>query len=556
MGCRVANGISVVMARQRHGSWRSKGFDLLGVAPVLILIMCGVLIPLASFFQAVFSFDHQDSLAVWHQFSLIALPVIQFTIWQVFWSAALTAAGGLAMGYAIGEFRWSGEKVVKLLSPLPFALPSVVVSFAFITLYGNSSLLGSWFQRYTAGESLLYNHWAIVAAHVFMNLPFTSLYVAASLRSIPLEYRKSVAILGLGRWRYFRQVAWYQVRQPLLNAALVTAGYSLSSFSIVMLLGGKLEHTTAELAVYQALRFDFNLVQAGIYAGAQLFLTAILLFVHRRLTKAMDKKPILRVEGLVELSGGLQSSHLPAQWQIVMLIYCLFLSLPIWTIFRDGMTGVVKIDWRNGDLIRAMTEATLQSLLIACIVGIVTPLVAWLFMRSFLRLFPEAGALSSGVRESVFLWLGISPTVLGFAWFVAVQRYIDPLGEAASLVPFVHVMLALPVCCRILEPALKSVVSESQVVARLYDLSSWKLFSRIEFWALLRPLALSSVASFGLSWGETAVSSMFAGKSLETLPVLMLRLMGSYHFQEAAVVSLVLAIVCVFSFYTVTRKST
>ena len=72
-----------------------------------------------------------------------------------------------------------------------------------------------------------------------------------------------------------------------------------TSFTTVLALGGGPKSTTLEVAVYQALRFDFDLATAGGLALVQLILTAGLLMLQHKLqsspaSRISARRPCLR----------------------------------------------------------------------------------------------------------------------------------------------------------------------------------------------------------------------------------------------------------------------
>lgn len=458
------------------------------------------------------------------------------------------------IGYSLAESRFSPNRFLRVLSPLPFALPSIVVALSFVMVYGNATPLGKWYSSLTGGQTLLYNRWAIVFAHVFFNVPFFSTYLARQLEAIPIEYRKTASNLGFSRIQFFRSVAWYHIRLPLLSSVMATAAFSLSSFGIVLLLGAKPEFTTAEIAVYQALRFDFNLIYAAIFSGIQLILICLLLLTYRTLASYLERAPIVSEEFIRERLGQLAPVKASLVEKIVLTCYSFFLVLPLLAIVKDGIKGVKSGQWSDSKLLAQVAQGAFQSLLIASCVGIVTPFVAWFYIRSVRRLFKNIPALSNLMREVQFVFFGISPSVLGFAWFVVFRNYLDPFESGLILVLAIHAMLALPICIRILEPRVMRVLSDTSHVVKILGLSSWHSLSRIEFLALRRTLLLSGMAAFGISWGEVAVTSMFTGQDFRPLPVLMTELMGNYRFNEAAALALALAVICVVAMYALVRK--
>src|SRR5690606_1240962 len=134
---------------------------------------------------------------------------------------------------------------------------------------------GSWDGIYGLG--------GILVAHVFFNLPLATRLFLEALDTIPNDQWRLAAQLGMGPWAMWRLIEWPVLRAALPGIAGLVLMLCITSFTIVLTLGGGPAATTLEVAIYQALRFDFDPARAAVLTLVQLALTLALLLAMSRL---------------------------------------------------------------------------------------------------------------------------------------------------------------------------------------------------------------------------------------------------------------------------------
>ena len=98
----------------------------------------------------------------------------------------------------------------------------------------------------------------ILLAHVFFNLPLAVRYILASLDGVPKENWRLAASLGFAGRNIFRLIEWPYIRASLPGIAALIFMLCVTSFTVVLTLGGGPQASTLEVSIYQALRFDFD----------------------------------------------------------------------------------------------------------------------------------------------------------------------------------------------------------------------------------------------------------------------------------------------------------
>lgn len=192
----------------------------------------------------------QDSY-LWH--------VLRFSFWQALLSALLSVLPAIPLARALYRRRFPGRSTLLRLCAMTLVLPVLVAVFGILSVYGRSgwlaqlcALLG---VDYTFSP---YGLQGILLAHVFFNLPLATRLLLQALQQIPGEQRQIAAQLGLSGWAHFRIVEWPWLRRQILPAAALIFMLCFASFATVLSLGGGPQATTIELAIFQALSFDYD----------------------------------------------------------------------------------------------------------------------------------------------------------------------------------------------------------------------------------------------------------------------------------------------------------
>jgi len=185
-------------------------------------------------------------------------------------SAATCAAGlalvlGVPLAWVLARSRMRGRAALRALALLPLVLPPVVGGVALLAAFGRRGLLGGRLD-------LPFSFAGVVAAELFVALPFVVVTVEAGLRQLDTRYEDAAATLGAGPWTVFRTVT-LPLTLPAVGAGAALAwARALGEFGATVTFAGTLPGRTETLpsAVYLALESE---------PGAALVLSALLLAI-------------------------------------------------------------------------------------------------------------------------------------------------------------------------------------------------------------------------------------------------------------------------------------
>jgi thiamine transport system permease protein len=365
----------------------------------------------------------------------------------------------------------------------------------------------------------IYGWHGVILAHVFFNLPLATRMILQGWLAIPSERFRLAASLGLSPGAVARTLEWPMLRRIAPSAFAVIFVICLSSFAVALTLGGGPRATTVELAIYQAMRFDFDLGRAALLAVVQLVLSlgagALALAMvsggmpgfgaglDRPVTRWDARRPLARAGD--------------ALW---ILAAAGFLLVPLAMVVLRGAGSLPGL---GPDVWQSAAHS------VAVAVGSTALCLAWA-----LPLASRRGEVAG------LLGIAVSPLVLGTGLFVILRPWINPLDLALAVTALVNALMALPFALRILRPEAEAVGAEFGRLSAALGLSRWVWLRRVYLPRLRRPLGFAAGLCAALSMGDLGVIALFADPERATLPLQVYRLMSAYRMEDAAGAALLL----------------
>jgi thiamine transport system permease protein len=437
----------------------------------------------------------------------------------------LTAVVAVLLGYPagvfLGRYDWPGRSVLRSFLLVPFLLPSLVVVFGVLDLFGPSGLLSSPVPALAwLGSGLP----AIVVANLLFNVPIVVLFTAAGCEGSPVELEETVATLGGSPARAYLDVWGRPTWVGAAAGGLLTFLFSALSFAPPLLLCGPGCYTV-EARIWFLDTLGLQPTAAGVLSVAMVavFLvpTAAYLFVLARLR-----------------SSGRGRAHRPRPmcWRdpfpVALAIETGFVLLGVFgllgaVLFRTlapvggggpgsawsalfaasttGRLGISALGALGNTLFFALIAAA-----IAVVLGIVTGF-------AIARRPRRAGALGL----VLFVPLLLSPIVLAFS----LAEFWRPLlgGESTvwALVIVSQAVLALPLALQSLEIPLAGLTPDQRDAARTLGATPWGAFLDVDLPRVRDGLLTAGLFAFALGLGEFTATYFLVTPMFTTLPVLL-----------------------------------
>ncbi|WP_420961463.1 thiamine/thiamine pyrophosphate ABC transporter permease [Brucella sp. IR073] len=465
--------------------------------------------------------------------------VARFTLWQALLSMVLSVALAIPVARALHAHRYfPGRAFMLRLFALPLALPALVAVLAITSIYGRAGLIAE--AAHSLGLDFtpdIYGLTGILLAHVFFNLPLAVRLLLTGLDSIPPDYWKLSAQLGMGNWARFRLIEWPAMIRNLPGIMGLIFMLCVTSFTIVLTLGGGPRATTLEVAIYQALHFDFDIGQAVALTLTQLTLTLAILSLFRLTGRPTEEgfSLAITIRRYEKLTRGEKVADMA-----VMLLAFLFVAVPIAGMIVSGLSadfGRLLTEW-------VVWRAIFTSFTLGAAAALLSVLVSF-------ALVVARKAVANGGARSLFeraldtgasLILVVPPIVIGAGWFILLRHFADPFDFAAPMVITVNAAMATPFAVRILRPVWDTMSTRHDRLCAQLGIAGWARLKLIDWPVLRRPLGVAFAFAMALSLGDLGTIALFGSDAVETLPYLLLQRMGSYRTVDAAGLALILGV--------------
>lgn len=476
------------------------------VGAALVLALClGTLVPLA--------LRASDTSA------LVAADwaAVRFTVTQAVVSAVLSVGLAIPVARALARRQFAGRGALVTLLGAPFILPVIVAVMGLLAVFGRGGVVNAALAWLGLPPFSIYGFHGVVLAHVFFNLPLATRLILQGWLAIPAERFRLATTLDAPLGRVLERP---MLRTVVPGALMVVFLICLTSFAIALTLGGGPKATTVELAIYQALRFDFDLARAALLALVQFVLCAVAaLAVWRLRIPDAFGAGLDRTIRRWDADGG---------WSrvgdaLAITLAALFLMVPMAAILWRGLPGLA-------DMPHSIWAAAARSVAVALLsVAIALPLALILALRG------GAAALLAGAVP-----LATSSLVLGTGLFLILFPVLRPADLALPLTALVNAVMSLPFALRALSPAVERIEAAHGRMATSLGLTGWARLRILILPRLRGPLGFAAGLTAALSMGDLGVIALFAGDAEATLPLAMHRLMGAYRMEAAAGAGLLL----------------
>lgn len=440
--------------------------------------------------------------------------IIRFSVVQAILSAVLSVVLALPFAWALAQRPFRGQWLLAGFLNLAFVLPVLAVVLGIVALFGRQG----WFPL----SGTIYGLPGILLAHVALNWPFAVRLLWERLSQVPSHHRRLARVLGLSTLQRLHRIEW-----PILKTAtgpvfvLITL-LCFSSFTVVLTLGGGPANTNLEVAVYQALKYDFDSQGAALYAA---FHGAMAL----GLMALLGQNKVWSMETVAQPARqALQRSSVPQRVAIGGLL--LALLAPYLALTQRAM----RADWQWPD---QLNEAVITSLGIAMFSAGVAVLLA----------LSRCVSSDSARRRSLWLDFGVlvmPAMVLTTGLFLLCLRLGWARQATWPLIIWINALMAMPLILQPIKARMAAARNQYQRLTRVLGLSRWAVL-RFVYWPVLWPVLIWALAlSAVLSLGDMGVAALVGQLDFVTLPLMIFRAMGSYQMGLAAQLMVGLLVLC------------
>lgn len=496
-------------------------------------------------------------------FSPYLLRVLLFTLTQALVSTVASLLLALPGAYLLATYEFKGKRFIRALTLVPFVLPSILVVLGFVLLFGNNGFINQLLQQIfnlTEGPlQILYSFKAIILAHAFYNFPLVLGIVASFWERLPQSQTQVAATLGAKRATIFRTVTLPRLIPAILSASSLVFLFCFSSFAIILVLGGGPRFTTMEVEIYRQARMMLNTSQAAALSLLSIVVALIFVILHSWAQKRASQQELVespsdqRYRTVRNKSLGIYFSL--ALYLVVMLVLVIgpLVAILYRSLLAQSSRGShlqLSLQWyrqlfsssiSDGNALQALLNTVLIAAAVALISVTTTTFSAISIARR--RLSGELGS-----EIIAMLPLAVSSVIIGLGYYLIALRFPPQLLFRLTLVVLAHVVIASPLVLRTVLPSYRSISSSYLHVALTLGATPARTFFSVVLPLLRSALVTGAAFAFAISLGELNATLVLSDSQIVTLPVVMYRLISSYHFQAACALGTILIGLCLILF--------
>ena len=461
--------------------------------------------------------------------------VARFSLIQASLSAFLSVAIGLRVALALARRRFAGRQSMPAFLVLGFVLPQLLVVFGIISVWGNSGWANSvlsWLGAPRIPPAALYGLPGILLGHVFFNIPFASLIFWQQIERIRPEYWHIARTLGFGRRECWKHCEWPAVRNLVLPVGGIIFLLCLSSFAIVLILGGSTLKTTLEVAIYYALRFNYEPQTAIALASLQ---WGIILVVLLAILRSFPSD----YATLHFFSAAKRPDQHEFFSKLIDGVFLFLLGIVFFLPLAAILARAAQASWSTVFVMRSFRLALVNSVMTGVCSAFLSVILAICLVLLARAAFFQARAprLARFVSAGGFASFIMPPALLASGLFLWLFPLTNSRFVALSCVIMVNSLAILPILVHQIQAPAFSASRQYGRLAQTLGIRGWSAWRLID-WPLMRRAAIIAAAiAFCLSFGDLTAIAFFGDSRITTLPWLMAQWMGSYRFQSAAAIA-------------------
>ena len=183
-----------------------------------------------------------------------AVAALKLTVGAAFLVACINAVLGTVTAWVLIRDDFRGKAIVNSIIDLPFALPTIVAGLTLLALYGPQS---------PVGIDIAFTRTAIIAAMMFVTLPFVVRTVQPVLAELDRDMEEAAASLGASAFTTFRRIILPNILPGILSGFALAFAKAVGEIGSLVIISGNLPYKTEVSPV-----FILGLIESGSPAGA------------------------------------------------------------------------------------------------------------------------------------------------------------------------------------------------------------------------------------------------------------------------------------------------
>ena len=471
------------------------------------------------------------------------LHVAIFSLKQAFLSAVLSCVLGMIFAYALffsGRF-WARSYLLKFCA-ISLVLPVIPAIIGMFAVHGYNGWVNDLLvflgvtserKRYFSGLT------GILIAHTLLNLPIVIRLVLLGLYRIPVEQWRLARSYNMPALIRFFFMEWQVLKPVIYNAFILIFLLCFVSFAVVLTVGGSPAYATIETAIYQAIKYDFDLAHAALLSLVQIGLCGFVLLP----LFVMKSSPLPTFSLTMEI----RMIDLPLRrsgfryfcWAVIGL-GSLFMLSPLFALLLAGasLRGIHILQeptlWQAVGFSLAIASAA-TVVFLGALSGLMVLILHGAFSDNLL--VKSVATIAKVLGQLILVF---PPYVIATGLFILIVGFGGGLSAGPYLVILINAIMALPFGLAVIYPPLIAAEKPYRQLAQQLNIKGINRFIWIIWPEIAKPAALCVALAFCLSLGDLGVIALFGSHNFASLPLYIYNLAASYKLPEAMTASALL----------------
>ncbi|MDG6225921.1 MAG: iron ABC transporter permease [Candidatus Thermoplasmatota archaeon] len=454
--------------------------------------------------------------------------IIWFTIYQSAISSILTVLIALPGAFILSRYRFRGLSMFMSMSMVPFVIPPMVLSIAFLSFFGSRGYLNGLLGSLSGGRfdlEILYTPVGIVLAHIILNYPVALRILHARASTLDGRLEMASILMGAKKARTFFRVVLPQMKYSLIAASSLVFTFCFLSFGVILVIGG-MTNATIEVEIYRQFSGAFDRGLAGslliVQTAILLFTTWLYLYSSSREAHIKAGEPLLSRRGFLGVSLSVSYTMIAAILLLGPLLAVVVGSFKLGGGLFNGSTfgNYMTVLSREAD--PTIGTSGLGAILNSLIFAFLSVLISVPLSISSAFLLDSRSFRGKSLLDVMILFpIGASAVALGYGLSRGWPSSL--MSGTWIIIVAVHVLLAYPFCTRAVTASKREMSQEMMRAAELMGASKWRIFGNIWLPVLLPGIMVASVFAFAISLGEFGATYMVYSPEYTTMPVALYR---------------------------------
>lgn len=439
------------------------------------------------------------------------MKAIGFTVGQALLSTLICVLFGMPGAYLLYRKKFFGRELLRAFVAVPFVLPTIVVAIAL--------------KDYSWPPLAL-----ILFAHLFLNYSIVVRTVGGVWSTLDKEVEDAAALDGASAMQTFFRITLPLLRPSIASAASLVFLYCVTSFGVILLLGGG-KLSSIETEMYFSLTQFLDFKSAAALSVCQTIITILTFFVSQRFG---TKTAGIEITNESSQASKLSKRDIPLVVINLMVIIAL-LAWPIASLLSKfswqgmlNLSGLGSRELLNISVWQATGNSLRNLVISAAIALLIGSLSAWLLNRT----------RTKWLEVPLLLPMGLSSVVLGFGYLLSFRA-------GWLTIPLVQALLATPLVIRIVQPAISGLGRDFREAAASDGADDWQIWRWIEAPMIANAIRTAAVYAALVSLGEFGSASLLSYGDQATLPVVLYQLIsrpGEQNYSMAMAASALLVV--------------